>query len=90
MVQVFKFGQTMPNMKENGVKTKQMVEVNSGMLMVIFTKENGRKTRLMDMEFIFTSMVLNMKATGRMIFKMDKVWKAGKTAADTKVDTKKV
>lgn len=31
-----------------------------------------------------------MKAIGKMISKMDKVWKAGKTAADTKVATKKV
>ena len=31
-----------------------------------------------------------MKATGKMIYKTDKVWRAGKTAVDTKVDTKKV
>jgi hypothetical protein len=44
----------------------------------------------MAMESIFMLTVPNMKDTGRTIFKMDKVWKAGKTAADTKVDTKKV
>ena len=44
----------------------------------------------MVMEFIFMLMAPNMKVTGRTIFKMVKVWKAGKTAADTKVDTKKV
>ena len=30
-----------------------------------------------------------MKATGKMISKTDKVWRAGKTAADMRVDTKK-
>ena len=30
-----------------------------------------------------------MKVTGRMIFKMDKEWKAGKMAAGMRVDTKR-
>ena len=30
-----------------------------------------------------------MKAIGRMIFKMDKEWKAGKTEVDMKEDIKK-
>ena len=30
-----------------------------------------------------------MKAIGKLIYKMAKVWKAGKTAADMKVDTRK-
>jgi len=34
-------------------------------------------------------MELSMKVIGRMIFKMDKVWKAGKTEADMRVDTKR-
>ena len=80
----------MQNMKVNGVRTKLMVVGNSGTLMVIYTKENGRKIKLMDMVFIFMSMAPNMRVIGRLIFKMVKVWKAGKTAVDMKVDIKKV
>lgn len=90
MVQEFKFGLTMLNMKENGVKIKQMEEVSSGTQMVISMKENGRKIKQMDMESIFTSMERSMKDTGKMIFKMVKEWKAGKTEVDMKVDTKRV
>ena len=35
-------------------------------------------------------MARNMKAIGRMIYKMDKVWKAGKMEVVTKVATRKV
>lgn len=51
---MFKFGQIMLSMKENGGKTKLMEEENSGMLMETSTKVNGRTTKLMVMEFIFT------------------------------------
>ena len=46
-------------------------------------------TRLMDMVSTYMSMVLNTKDIGKMISKMAKEWKAGKTAADTKEDIKK-
>jgi hypothetical protein len=34
-------------------------------------------------------MELNMKVIGKMIFKMDKAWRAGKMEADMRVVTKK-
>jgi hypothetical protein len=88
-VQVFKFGLIMPNMKVNGVKTKQMAEANSGMLMVTFTKVNGKMIRPMVMVSTFTSTELSMKDTGRTIFRMAKVWKVGKMVVAMRVATKK-
>ena len=38
---------------------------------------------------IFMLTALNTKDIGKMIFKMDKVWRAGKMEVDTMVATKK-
>jgi hypothetical protein len=38
-----------PNMKESGEIIKQMVKENSGMLMVMSMKANGKMTKLMVM-----------------------------------------
>jgi hypothetical protein len=51
--------------------------VNFIMLMEIFTKENGMMIKLMDGEFIYIKMELNMKGNGKMINKMVKVKKNG-------------
>jgi len=72
------------------VKTRLMAEESSGMLMVTSMRVSGKRTKQMVMESIFTLTVLNMKDTGRTISKTAKVWKAGKTAADTREDTKRV
>jgi hypothetical protein len=53
MAQVPKFGLMEPNMKVSGDRTKQMVPVNSGMLMEMFTRDNGRMTKQMDTEFTY-------------------------------------
>ena len=89
MVQEFKYGLTTPNTRENGERTRPTAEESSGMLMVTYMKESGRRTRPTDTVSISMSMAPNTKDTGRMIFKMAKVWRAGKTAADTRVDTKR-
>ena len=86
---VFKSGLIMPSMKVNGEKIKPMDEANSGMLMATSMRANGKMTKQMVMEFTSMLMELNTKDTGRTIFKMDKEWNPGKTAADTKVATKK-
>jgi len=86
---VFKSGLIMLSMRVNGAKIKPMAEENSGTPMAISMRVNGKTTRLMALVFIFTLMVLNMKATGKMISKTDKAWRAGKTVADMRVDTKK-
>lgn len=48
----FKFGQMEPSTRATGETTKLQVRANSGMQMETSMMENGRKTRLMDMEFI--------------------------------------
>ena len=50
---MFKYGQIMLSMKENGEKTKQTEEVNSGTQTVISTRENGKMIKLMDMELTY-------------------------------------
>lgn len=47
------------------------------MLMEMFTKENGKMTKHMDMELIFTLMELNMKVSGKKTNKMEKEKKHG-------------
>ena len=53
MAQVLKFGLMEPSMKVSGDRIKQMVPVNSGMLMEMFTRDNGRMTKQMDTEFTY-------------------------------------
>ena len=53
MVQVFKYGLITLDMKENGVKIKQMVVENFGMLMEISMKENGKMIKLTGTVSIF-------------------------------------
>ena len=54
MDQESKFGQITQNTKVNGVKTKLMDVENSGTLMAISMKVNGRKTKPMVMVFTST------------------------------------
>ena len=89
MAQESKYGLIMLSMRENGERTKLMVEVSSGMPMATFTRVNGKKTRQTDMECTSMSMALNTRDTGRTIFKMAKVWRAGKMVADMKVAIRK-
>lgn len=45
---MFKFGQMEPDMKESGEIIKQTDKESFGMLMEIFTKDNGRMIKQMD------------------------------------------
>ena len=57
-------------MKESGVIIKQTVKENFGMLMEIFTKENGRMIKQMDLVFTLTKMEQDMKVIGLTIYNM--------------------
>ena len=46
---------------------------NSSMLREIFTTENGRITRQMDLGYIPIRQVLDMRASGKMINSMERV-----------------
>ena len=89
MVQELRFGLMEPNMKENGVIIRPTVKVNSGMQTETCTTENGRTTKPTDSESTSMSTEPNMKATGRMIFKMAGVSKAGLMEASMMVCTKR-
>lgn len=86
----FKSGLMEPNMKESGLKIRLMERENSGMQMVTFTRENGKMTRLTVLGSTSMLMEQDMKATGRMIFRMELVLKLGMMDRNTKVNTKKV
>jgi len=77
-------------MKVSGDPIKQMVPVNSGMLMEMFTRDNGKTTKQMDTEFTSMLMEPNTKDIGKTIFRMALVLRAGQTAQNIKVATKKV
>lgn len=66
----YKSGQMELNMKVSGVTIKLMDKGNSGILMVIFMKVNERMIKQKVMECISIKMGLDMKGTGRGIFKM--------------------
>ena len=51
---MFKSGQIMQNMRENGEKTKQTEEENFGTLMEISMKASGKMTKPMVTVFTFT------------------------------------
>jgi len=57
-------------MKESGVIIKQTVKESFGMLMEIFTKENGRMIKQMDLAFTLTKMEQDMKVIGLTIYNM--------------------
>jgi len=71
-------------MKVNGPRTKQNEKENFGTLMEIYLKEPGLMIKLMVMVVIFTQMVLNMKANGKMIYKRAMVLRIGQMDRDMK------
>ena len=66
-----------------------MVLENSGMLMEIFLKVNGKMIKLMVKVLINTETVLNILETEKTIYRMDMGLKPGSTAVIIKVFTKK-
>ena len=85
----FRFGQMVRGMMDFG-KMAWRADTDAWCTQrVMFTKEPGMRIRPMALEFIFTLTAPSMKVTGRMISKMDKAWRAGKTAADMREDTRK-
>ena len=56
-----------------GPTTWLAVRANSSMSREIFTTENGRITKLTDLEYIPTREALDMRVTGKMISSMERV-----------------
>src|SRR5688572_24404416 len=77
MVRVFRFGLMAAGTKVTGRETRQMGEVGSSMLMVMFMKEIGSMIKQMAMVSILTWMGPNMKASGRKTNSMAKDKKPG-------------
>ncbi len=69
MVMEYKSGLIMPNMRGNGARIKLPGKGNFGMLMEIILTVNGKRIRLMAMEFTCIQMEPNMKDIGWMISK---------------------
>ena len=53
MAMVFKYGLMVLDMKAIGNIIKLVEKENSGMLMVMYLKDNGKMIKLMAMEYIF-------------------------------------
>ena len=87
---MFKFGQMERDMKESGVIIKQTVKENFGMLMEIFTKENGRMIKQMDLVFTLTKMEQDMKVIGLTIYNMVLELKLGEMEVNIRVNIMKV
>jgi GH15 family glucan-1,4-alpha-glucosidase len=79
-----------PDMKESGVIIKQTVKENFGMLMEIFTKENGRMIKQMDLVFTLTKMEQDMKVIGLTIYNMVLELKLGEMEVNIRVNIMKV
>lgn len=86
----FKSGPMELNIKGNGLIIRLKEKVNSPMSMVIFMTVNGNKIKPRDMEFIFITMVPDIKVIGLMIINMDMEFRHGLTVADMREITNKV
>ena len=60
-------------MKENGLKVKHMVKVNTHSLRVHITKVSGRMINKMDMELKFGQMNQNLKVILKMVRSVERV-----------------
>jgi hypothetical protein len=78
MVMEFSNGQTMPNMKVNGVKIKHVAMASFGMPMVIILMGIGKMIKQMVLECICIKMEPNTRAAGVMIYKKGTELKLGK------------
>ena len=83
---VNKFGLMERNILVNGEKIKLMEKENLSMLMETFTTDSGLMIKRMVLEHIDMSMALCMKASGKMIFNMEKVSRHGLIRVDMRVN----
>lgn len=84
-----RFGQTVPDTRENGSITRLMVKVNSGMPTEMCTKVIGKMIRQMGSEFTSMLMAPSTRVIGVTISKRATELSLGATVASTKVATKK-
>ena len=85
MEKAFRTGKMAPNMKEIGEMEWRKAKVYFIMLMVTFTVVNSTKIVLMDLVSMYIKMGRNIKDSGRMICKMDRVRKSLKMARNMTV-----
>lgn len=78
-----------PNIKDNGLTIRLKERVNLPMLMEIFMTDNGKKIKLLDMEFTFITMVQDIKVIGSMIINMVMVLRLGLMVVNMRETTKK-
>ena len=75
--------------KANGKIIELMVKANSLILMEMYMKANGLKTKQMDMEFIPISTAVATRASGLLINNMDLELNSGLMVPNTTVNTSK-
>lgn len=84
MPMVCKSGRILLSMRVNGLITRQTAKDNFGVLMEMFTKENGKTIKRMVLaDFFRIKEKNNTSACGKMIFITVRVWKAGRMVQDT-------
>jgi len=86
----YRYGQMERDMRGSGKIIKHVAKVNFGTLMVMCSMVNGKRTRLMAMEYIYMSTVLVMKGIGKTIYKMVMELRHGLMAQDMKDNIKRV
>jgi len=71
-------------MKGNGIIIRHMEKAYFGIVLVKYILVNSNKIRQMAMVFIFIKMDLDMRESGKWIYKKGKVLKLGMMALDMK------
>jgi hypothetical protein len=89
-VMVSRFGQMVPNIKENGLIIRRKARENLFMLTETSMMEIGNKTKHLDMESTYITMELDMKVIGSTTISMDMVSKLGLMEVSIKETTNKV
>ena len=84
---VFKYGQMVLGIRDNGQMTRQTGKESSFMWMETSTRVTGRMTRLRALGLIITIMVQSISENGLTIFNTEKALKRGLTVANTKDST---
>jgi hypothetical protein len=89
MVQVPKYGQMAPNMKENGSSIKLMARESSGMRMATSMRVTGKMTRPTASASTSTSTEQDTRVSGRTICKTAGELSPGPMAASTRAATRR-
>ena len=80
----YKYGQTVQNTRDFGLTTKHMEKEDSFMLMEIYMKGNGWKTRQKDSECIITVTEQGTRESGCKTINRDMEWRHGQMEVNMK------